>query len=109
MTSTNLEQLTKQLNLELDLSKSNQLIADIINNMPDGFFALDNQWRFTYVKKRSEELLLKTREELLGEVLWEAIPKLRGTLLEQNYQKAKTDSVPITFESACLMRDVVFH
>ena len=109
MQTEKVAQLTKQLNLELDLSRSNQLIADIINNMPDGFFALDNQWRFTYVNKRSEELLLKTRDQLLGEVLWEAIPQIRETFLEQNYQKAKTDCVPITFESPSLLHKDVWN
>lgn len=99
MQTERVEQLTKHLELEADLSRSNQLIADIINNMPDTFYVLDDQWRFTFVNKKAEELLLKTREELLGEVLWEVIPQIPGSLLELNYQKAKNFCKPITFES----------
>lgn len=98
MQTERVQQLTKYLSLEADLSRSNQLIADIINNMPDGFYVLDNQWRLTFVNKKAEELLLKTREELLGKVCWEVTPQARGTILELNYQKAKNDCVPMTFE-----------
>ncbi|WP_199241664.1 PAS domain S-box protein [Desulfosporosinus sp. Sb-LF] len=110
MQTERVEQLTKHLELEAELSKSNQLIADLIDNMPDGFYALDNQWRFTFINKKAEELMLKTREELLGKVLWEVIPETRGSLLKPNYQKAKNDCVSITFENPSLfLRDTWYQ
>lgn len=98
MQTERLEQLTKNLELEADLAKSNQLIADIINNMPDGFYALDHQLRFTFVNNKAEELFQKTREEIIGRNLWMIDPQAQGTLLEQNLQKARSDCLPITFE-----------
>ena len=98
------EQLNQRLKLDEELSRSNQLIADIITNMPDVFFALDNKWRFTYVNKRTEELALRTREDLLGKDFWEAIPQARGTILEINYLRVKKDCVPIAFESLSLLQ-----
>lgn len=97
METARLEQLTRHLQLEEDLSKSNQLIADLINNMPDVFYALDTKWRFTFVNKKAEELFLKTRAELLGNVIWDIIPHSRA-VIEQNYQKVNQNCVPITFE-----------
>ncbi|MHB8075340.1 PAS domain S-box protein [Desulfosporosinus fructosivorans] len=99
MQTDRVEQLTKYLTLEADLSRSNQFIADIINTMPDAFYVLDDQWRFTFLNKKSEQLLLKTREELLYKDFWQEMPGARGTLFELNYQKARNDCVPITFES----------
>jgi PAS domain S-box-containing protein len=93
-----LEQLTKNLALEADLSRSNQLIADIINYMPDGFYVLDHQWRFTFVNKQTEVLLRKTREELLGKVFFEAFPQIQGTLLEQNCRRTIINDEPLMFE-----------
>jgi two-component system, sporulation sensor kinase E len=98
MQMNRVEQLTYYLKLEAVLSKSNQLIADIINNMPNSFYVLDKQWRFTYINNKAAELLLKPREELLGNVIWEVIPQARGTLLEINFQKVNVERVPITFE-----------
>lgn len=98
------ERLTKQLTLEADLLKSNQLISDIITEMPDAFYVLDNQWRFTYLNKRAEELFVKTREELLGKICWDTIPQARGSLIEYKYHRAKADCLPITFEHLCFLR-----
>lgn len=68
------EQLTKHLMLEADLSKSNQLIADIIDNMPDGFFAINGNYQFTYINRAGEIAFGKSRDNLLGlniaEVFW---------------------------------------
>ena len=103
------ELLTKNLKLEEDLSRSNQTILDIIDNIQDGFFVLDDQWNFTYANKKAEELSLKIREEFLDQVLWEAMIQSRnkkgyirndkglfiGTLLN--------DGVPIIFESLGLI------
>lgn len=104
MQTEKVDQLTKQLNLEAELSRSNQLVADMINNMPDGFYILDQDWRFTFINQKAEELLLKAREELLGKVYWEVLPQSRGTLLEINLQKVKDDCVPNTFELHSLLR-----
>jgi len=91
------DQLTKNIKLEEDLSRSNQLIADIINNMQDGFYVLDNQWNYTYVNKKVEELAQQTREELIGQSFWEDAPQGQGDLFE-SYQQAKKDGLPATFE-----------
>ncbi len=103
MQTERVEQLTKHLELEADLSRSNQLIANIINKMPDAFYVVDDQWRFTFVNKKAEELLLKTRKELLGEIGWDIIPQARGTLFELNFRKARKDDLPVIFESSSLL------
>ena len=92
------EQLTKNLKLEADLSQSNQLIADIINCIPDGFYVLDNQWNFSYVNKKVEELVQKTREELINQSYWGGPSEVHGDYFEL-FQQTKKDGVPTTFET----------
>lgn len=96
-------QLSKNLRLEEDLARSNQLIADSINNIQDGFFVLDDQWHLTYVNKKAEELFLKKREELIGQEFWQVLPQARGTLFEVNFQGAKNIGLPTIFESLGLI------
>jgi len=91
------EHLTKNLKLEAALSQSNQLIADIINNMQDGFYVLDNQWKFTYVNKMVEELVQKTREELINHDFLGFTPEAGGDFFEL-FQQTKKDGVPRSFE-----------
>ena len=40
-------------------------VARVLETMNAAFFALDRQWRFTYVNGEAERLLGRTREELL--------------------------------------------
>ncbi|AET69355.1 PAS domain S-box [Desulfosporosinus orientis DSM 765] len=101
-----LEQLQKYLILEADLSRSNQLIAGIINSMPDSFYVLDDQDRFIYINNQAEELLQKSRETLLGQVCWDHFPQVRGTLLECYYNRAKNDGLSFTLEyESILLQD----
>jgi len=63
--------------------------------------AIDGQWRYTYVNPKAEEILRplrKTRENLLGEVLWQEFPDLLNTPVEQHYRRAMTERVTIEFE-----------
>ena len=96
-------QLYKNLKLEEELSNSNQLIADSINNIQDGFFVLDNQWNLKYVNKKAEELFLKTREELIGQAFWVVLPQALGTLFEINFKGAKKTGLPAIFENLGLI------
>lgn len=47
------------------LQESNRRIVSILESITDGFFALDDAWRFTYVNRQAEELLGRSRVELL--------------------------------------------
>ena len=40
---------------------------------------LDADWRFVYVNDAAERMLGRHRDELIGNVLWEAYPELLGT------------------------------
>jgi PAS domain S-box-containing protein len=72
--------------------------AIILERVTDAFYGLDRQWRFTFVNRRCEEYLGKTREELLGKVVWEEFGMVRGTAFEEQYHKAIRDQVAVHFE-----------
>ncbi|MEI2583105.1 ATP-binding protein [Scytonema sp. PRP1] len=72
--------------------------AAILERVTDAFYGLDREWRFTYVNRRCEEYLGKTREELVGKVVWEVFPMVVGTLFEEQYYLAVRDQVAVHFE-----------
>ena len=82
-----IDQLTRNLRLEAELSQSNQLVADIIKNMTDAFYVLDSQWRFVFVNDRAEGILQRTQEELLGEDVWELYPYHKRKLCKTVFSK----------------------
>jgi PAS domain S-box-containing protein len=46
-------------------------IFSILESITDGFFALDREWRFTYINSQAEVLFSRRREDLIGERIWE--------------------------------------
>jgi len=45
-------------------------VEEVVARMGDAFFALDREWRFTYLNDRAEDMLERSRDELLGRVFW---------------------------------------
>jgi PAS domain S-box-containing protein len=59
-----------------------------LENIQDGFFTLDREWRFSYVNKRVILIVGLEPEELIGKVIWEVSPEINGTDLENVCRKA---------------------
>lgn len=58
---------------------------DGLESMTDGFYILDDQWRFTYISPKAEAHLQKSPETLLGRNIWEELPHYVGTNLYESY------------------------
>lgn len=52
---------------ELELCATHQHREDLIESITDAFFALDTDWRFTYVNARAEEIMQRSRGDLIGQ------------------------------------------
>ncbi|WP_425060446.1 Sensor histidine kinase RcsC [Sporomusa carbonis] len=65
---------TKLGELNSELIKSNEQIVSILESISDAFYAVDPDWRFSYVNKEAEKEIGKTRQELIGKRMWEAWP-----------------------------------
>ncbi|ATC62741.1 hypothetical protein CMV30_01475 [Nibricoccus aquaticus] len=50
----------------------------------EAFFLFDHAWRYTHVSRQAELMLGRPASELLGRVIWEAVPETVGS----DYQKA---------------------
>lgn len=73
--------------------------ATIFESITDAFFTVDRNWRFTYVNRRSEEILQKCRDELLGHSLWEVFPAAVGTEFDEQYRHAVKTGESVSFEA----------
>lgn len=80
------------------LSESHQKINRILESITDLFYQLDREWRFVDVNKRVEELFGKTREELIGRVIWEVYPQTINTELHTRYLEAMKEKRAVHFE-----------
>ena len=73
--------------------------TSILESISDAFFALDTEWRFTYINSQAELLLDRTREYLLGKVIWEEFPEAVGTIFQLEYGRAMTENITVSFEA----------
>ncbi|WZP00834.1 PAS domain S-box protein [Isosphaeraceae bacterium EP7] len=70
----------------------------ILESVTDAFFAIDRQWRFTYLNPRAGHQLQRDRDELLGKGIWEEFPDAIGTEFERQYRAAVDERRVATFE-----------
>ena len=95
----NSRNITQRKLSELELEKSQKQIVNILENVTDGFFALNRQWEFTYVNPKAEECLHEKRQELLGHNIWEQFPDTAKTIFFHEFHKAVSRNVAVKFEA----------
>jgi serine phosphatase RsbU (regulator of sigma subunit)/PAS domain-containing protein len=74
-------------------------VTRVLEAMPAGFYSLDREWRFTHVNAEAERLLGRTREELLGHVIWDDWPAALNSEFEENYRAAMRTGQPVSFDA----------
>ena len=82
--------VTDQRDAELQVSR-------VLEAMPAGFYSLDRDWRFTYVNAAAEKLLLRSRDELLGQVIWDEFPATVDSVFEAGYRRAVATGQQVSF------------
>ena len=74
-------------------------VSRVLEAMPAAFYSLDREWRFTHLNAEAEKLLGRTREDLLGRVVWEAFPAAVNSPFEDNFRAAVRTGSPVTFDA----------
>jgi PAS domain S-box-containing protein len=73
--------------------------AALLESISDGFYAVDRDWRVTYVNQRALDYFSKSRAEFVGQVLWSAFPAAVGTQIEQEYRRVMRTLKAAAFET----------
>jgi PAS domain S-box-containing protein len=81
------------------LQESARTLHNILENTTDGFFALDREWRFTYLNPEAEKLLERRRDELINTELWKEFPEIIDSPFELNYRRVMEQQEPVEFEA----------
>ncbi|MCZ2079454.1 MAG: PAS domain S-box protein [Bryobacteraceae bacterium] len=83
---------------EQALADANQTMLDILESMDEGFIAFDGEGRCTYVNGRVEEVTQKHRSELLGKVIWDVLPEMRGKKVFSEVEHVRKERITVTWE-----------
>lgn len=69
-----------------------------LESITDALYIVDRDWRFTFLNRRAEALVHRTREELLGKVIWEEFPEAVGTEVDVRYHQAVAEGTTQVIE-----------
>ncbi|WP_446400948.1 adenylate/guanylate cyclase domain-containing protein [Coleofasciculus sp. C1-SOL-03] len=92
-------QIARRREVETKQRVSDQQVVELLESMTDGFFALDRQWRFTYVNQVGAQILQRQPDELLRQNIWDTFPDAVGSKFDRQYHKAMDQQSPVTFEA----------
>ena len=95
-----IRELAERNHARTALQESARTLTNILENTTDGFFAVDPEWKFTYLNSEAEKLLERQRDDLLGKELWEEFPELKNSPFERNYRRVMAERVPVEFEAS---------
>jgi PAS domain S-box-containing protein len=84
--------------IDQEFAETHQRTSQVLERITDGFYALDPDWRFTYLNAEAERILGQPREQLLGRNVWEAFPAVVETPLYPTYQQAMAEGAPTSVE-----------
>ena len=101
---SNHELLTANADLEEARSAAEhnaRLVQDVLDNLTDAVSVFDDEWRWQYVNPAAEAMLRtlgRDAASVIGRVLWEELPMLRGTLFETETRRAATSRQIVEYE-----------
>ena len=92
-----------------ELQEAVRKMTDILEKTSDGFFAVDRDWKFTFVNRQAEKLLDRHREDLIGKDFWVELPEFTRDAFEKNYRRAMSEQVAVEFEASDASGKVCFE
>ena len=73
-------------------------LEEVYGRISDAFFALDREWRFTYLNDRAHELINPEGERLVGATIWDEFPAAISRKFKAEYEHAMYEQESVTFE-----------
>jgi len=78
-------------------------IHQMLERITDGFFALDNEWRYTYINSVAEKFWFCNSQDMLGKKIWDCLTNVQPYYDE--YHKAKKENTAVHFEAKSASTD----
>jgi len=88
--------------VRVEAEAARERMVGILESMTDAFIALDLEGCLTYLNEKAVRLMRrlapKSREELIGQNLWELLPEVKGTWFHRACQRAVADQTVVQGE-----------
>ncbi|MBW3568499.1 MAG: PAS domain S-box protein, partial [Proteobacteria bacterium] len=93
-----MQDVTEARKAEAEIKELETRLASTLENITDAFITLDREWRFTYVNRRAEQILHRSREELLGRIAWDEFEPAVNSSFYTEYHRAADEGKTVKFE-----------
>jgi diguanylate cyclase (GGDEF)-like protein/PAS domain S-box-containing protein len=90
--------VTERFHIQAEVQRSKDQMSAMLESIGDAFFAVDRNWRITYVNHKTASFVGVERAAMLGEIIWEAVPALRSSAMSPYYEKVMATRKPLSFE-----------
>jgi PAS domain S-box-containing protein len=74
-------------------------VTAVLESISDAFYAVDAEFRFTYVNRKAEELWGRRRESLLGRHYWTEFPNAVGSESYRMHHRVMAERAPLHYET----------
>ncbi|WP_415378964.1 PAS domain S-box protein [Halosimplex sp. TS25] len=74
-------------------------LNEVLDRVDDGFIALDDEWRFTYVNDQAADLLDRPQRALVGRNVWDEFPETADSRFRTEYERARETNESVSFEA----------
>ena len=91
------QDVTQNVEIEKEVKKASEKLNSFIESITDAFFIVNNDWKFIKVNSAFERITGKTRDDLLGSVIWDVFPGIIATEFEDAYRKAMYEEISVQF------------
>ncbi|AEH39102.1 PAS domain S-box protein [Halopiger xanaduensis] len=96
--ATFVRSVAKLLESAIESDRSQEERVAIYDRISDGFFALNEDWEFTYLNERAHELINPEGRELVGKNVWNEFSGAMNRAFKPKYERAMYEQETIAFE-----------
>jgi len=82
----------------IESHRATSQLEEIYGRISDAFFALDEDWQFTYLNEQAHELINPEGRELEGTTIWEEFPAAAEREFKPKYEQAMYEQETVAFE-----------
>jgi PAS domain S-box-containing protein len=83
---------------EQERSTNLEFANEILESITDAFFALDREWRFTFLNSAAERQMQRTRAEVIGTVIWDEFPAMADGIFRSEFESVLAENRKVSFE-----------
>jgi PAS domain S-box-containing protein len=81
-----------------------EVIHEALDALSDGVYVLDHTWRIIYLNTHCAREWGVVKDDVLGQIVWEALPILKGSELAFQFAKVVREQTPTRFTTPCALK-----